>query len=598
MSDHYIALTRKYRPKSFEDIVSQGHVSQTIQNAIRDGRLSHAYLFCGPRGVGKTTMARVLARTINGVHEDVDSETITNNLDIIEIDAASNNSVDDIRLLRETVIIPPSRSAYKVYIIDEVHMLSKQAFNALLKTLEEPPSYVVFIFATTEPHKILPTILSRCQRFDFKRISVEEIRTRLRTICDLESIAIDEGSLHQIARKSDGSLRDALGLLDQAIALCGTDIQAMELMASLNMIGSDRLFDTLRFIYEKDHGSMLQMIHTLMSEGYDIQEFLSELLLHLRNLFVAKQVGKLELIEATSELREAYQRQSEQFSSDDLMRMMHIIVQSQQHIKESQQPRVHFEVTMIKLVSVEKSESLKTLMSLLQDLKNTPSTTLQKSAIEPKTALDTPKSDYQQGVSATTKTNSSPIRVVDPSPSFSQGTNTSSDSEDMFGSPAILKVENGSENNGLTTMAPSTTGMMEGSLALAVTQVPINVKNTSLVLNDLQRSWEPFLEYSRSQIPEIVFFSLNRTSFVDLRFGLVTMECLDPFSYKLLQEHHKTVSALLSSFHEIELTVKFVLKMDDHPVDSEDPYTRFKEMVKNDPKLRLIVDLFGAELEY
>lgn len=598
MSEHYIALTRKYRPKSFEDIVSQGHVSQTIQNAIRDGRLSHAYLFCGPRGVGKTTMARVLARTINGIQEDVDSETITNNLDIIEIDAASNNSVDDIRLLRETVIIPPSRSAYKVYIIDEVHMLSKQAFNALLKTLEEPPSYVVFIFATTEPHKILPTILSRCQRFDFKRISVEEIRTRLRTICDLESIAIDEGSLHQIARKSDGSLRDALGLLDQAIALCGTDIQAMELMASLNMIGSDRLFDTLKFIHEKDHGSMLQMIQTLMTEGYDIQEYLSELLLHLRNLFVAKQVGKLELIEGTSELREAYQRQSLQFSSDDLMRMMHIVVQSQQHIKESQQPRVHFEVTMIKLVSMERSESLKTLMLLLQDLKNNPSTKLQKSAIEPNTTVEAPKPEHKPGVAATTKASSSPIRAVEPSKSLSQGTNTGSSSEDMFGSPAILKGEISNDSTRFTPLTSSSTGMMEGSLALAVSPVPLNVKNTSLVLDDLQRSWDRFLEFSRTQIPEIVFFSLNRTSFVDLRFGLVTMECMDPFSFKLLQEHHKTVSALLSSFHEIELTVKFELKMDDHPVGSEDPYSRFKEMVKNDPKLRLIVDLFGAELEY
>ena len=597
MADHYIALTRKYRPKSFEDIVSQGHVSQTIQNAIRDGRLSHAYLFCGPRGVGKTTMARVLARTINGIEEDVDSETITHNLDIIEIDAASNNSVDDIRLLRETVIIPPSRSAYKVYIIDEVHMLSKQAFNALLKTLEEPPAYVVFIFATTEPHKILPTILSRCQRFDFKRISVEEIRNRLRSICDMESINIDDASLHQIARKADGSLRDALGLLDQAIALCGNDIQAPHLMASLNMIGIDRLFETIDFIHNKDHASVLQMIHTLMAEGYDIQEYLTELLLHLRNLFVAKQVHDLALIEGTSELRDAYQKQSVLFSSDDLLRMMHIVVQSQQQLKESQQPRVHFEVTMIKLVSMERSDSLASLLLSLQELKNqstTPSKGVaeEKKVISPSTNLTTETHRKSGNVTS----NDSSFKTV-ASPTKSQPSQGSG-SDEMFGTPAIYKGEVHNDNTGSTSLSYTGAGIIEGSLALAVTELPHNVKNTTLVLDDLQKNWERFLEYTRAQIPEIVFFSLNRTTLIDLRFGLVTMECLDPFSFKLLEEHQKTVSALLSTYHEIELTVKFQLKTDDHPTGSVDPYTRFKEMVKNDPKLRLIVDLFGAELEY
>jgi DNA polymerase-3 subunit gamma/tau len=597
MADHYIALTRKYRPKSFEDIVSQGHVSQTIQNAIRDGRLSHAYLFCGPRGVGKTTMARVLARTINGIEEDVDSETITHNLDIIEIDAASNNSVDDIRLLRETVIIPPSRSAYKVYIIDEVHMLSKQAFNALLKTLEEPPAYVVFIFATTEPHKILPTILSRCQRFDFKRISVEEIRNRLRSICDMESINIDDASLHQIARKADGSLRDALGLLDQAIALCGNDIQAPHLMASLNMIGIDRLFETIDFIHNKDHASVLQMIHTLMAEGYDIQEYLTELLLHLRNLFVAKQVHDLALIEGTSELRDAYQKQSVLFSSDDLLRMMHIVVQSQQQLKESQQPRVHFEVTMIKLVSMERSDSLASLLLSLQELKNQ-STTPSKGVAEEKKVISTSTNltTETHRKSGNVTSNDSSFKTV-ASPTKSQPSQGSG-SDEMFGTPAIYKGEVHNDNTGSTSLSYTGAGIIEGSLALAVTELPHNVKNTTLVLDDLQKNWERFLEYTRSQIPEIVFFSLNRTTLIDLRFGLVTMECLDPFSFKLLEEHQKTVSALLSTYHEIELTVKFQLKTDDHPTGSVDPYTRFKEMVKNDPKLRLIVDLFGAELEY
>lgn len=593
MCDHYVALTRKYRPKSFEDIVSQGHVSLTIQNAIRDGRLSHAYLFCGPRGVGKTTMARVLARTINGLNEDIDSEMITNHLDIIEIDAASNNSVEDIRLLRETVLIPPTRSAYKVYIIDEVHMLSKQAFNALLKTLEEPPAYIVFIFATTEPHKILPTILSRCQRFDFKRISVEEIRNRLRSICDLETIRIDEDALHQIARKSDGSLRDALSLLDQAIALCGSDIKASAMLAALNMIGSDRLFETLAWIHARDHASMLEMLHTLLSDGYDIQEYLSELLLHLRNLFVAKQLDKLTLIEGTPDLREAYHTQASLFPSDDLLRMMHLVVQSQQLIKESQQPRVHFEVAMIKLVSMESSDRLKELMLLLEELKHAALSHPTNSTDHVASAtISNPISEHHQ---VSTKVPQAPSAQPLGSPQRSpQPTGL----EDMFGSPAIHKAELLQNPSGLSLVSASNAGIMEGNLALVINPELVNVKKTTLLLDDLLLAWESFKEYARPHIPDTVFFLLQGTLLVDLRFGVLTMECLDPFSHKLLQEHQKTLSDLLSSYHETALMVKVQMKLDPHPSDSDDPYTRFKALVKNDPKLRLIVELFGAELEY
>ena len=242
MSNSYRALTRKYRPQSFEDIVSQEHVSSTLLNAVQQNRLSHAYMFCGPRGVGKTTMARVLARVINGIDDRVDGEALNQTLNIIEIDAASNNKVEDVHHLRESVRIQPQNGRYKIFIVDEVHMLSKAAFNALLKTLEEPPEHAIFIFATTEPHKVLPTILSRVQRFDFKRISVDEIVHRLEKITSDEGISIDHESLHVIAKKADGALRDALGLLDQAIAFCGDNITYEAVLKALNVVGSDRLF--------------------------------------------------------------------------------------------------------------------------------------------------------------------------------------------------------------------------------------------------------------------------------------------------------------------------------------------------------------------
>src|SRR6056297_659741 len=316
MSDTYRALTRKYRPTSFEDIVSQEHVSDTIKNAIKQNRLSHAYMFCGPRGVGKTTMARVLARTINEIDISIDGESLNQTLNIVEMDAASNNKVDDVHHLRESVRIPPQNGKYKVFIVDEVHMLSKAAFNALLKTLEEPPEHAIFIFATTEPHKVLPTILSRVQRFDFKRISVEEIVQRLRKIAIKESIEIDNESLHIIAKKADGALRDALGLMDQAIAFCGTKIEQKDLLSALNIVGSDQLFMFTDAIADKKADAGLQLIHDMIQGGTDIQEFLVSLTEHFRNLYVAGKSRQLGLLEATAETKERYKVYADKFSEE------------------------------------------------------------------------------------------------------------------------------------------------------------------------------------------------------------------------------------------------------------------------------------------
>ena len=306
MSNSYRALTRKYRPQSFEDIVSQEHVSSTLLNAVQQNRLSHAYMFCGPRGVGKTTMARVLARVINSIDDQVDGEALNQTLNIIEIDAASNNKVEDVHHLRESVRIPPQNGRYKIFIVDEVHMLSKAAFNALLKTLEEPPEHAIFIFATTEPHKVLPTILSRVQRFDFKRISVDEIVQRLEKITTDEGISIDHESLYVIAKKADGALRDALGLLDQAIAFCGDNITYKMILKALNVVGSDRLFEFMDCVTRRDTSAGLHLIHTLFQEGYDIQEFLVGLVEHLRNLYVAKQGEQMILIEASADTKANY----------------------------------------------------------------------------------------------------------------------------------------------------------------------------------------------------------------------------------------------------------------------------------------------------
>lgn len=369
MSENYRALTRKYRPQSFDDIVSQEHVSNTIKNAISQNRLSHAYMFCGPRGVGKTTMARVLARTINEIDAAVDGESLNQTLNIVEMDAASNNKVDDVHHLRESVRIPPQNGRYKVFIVDEVHMLSKAAFNALLKTLEEPPEHAIFIFATTEPHKVLPTILSRVQRFDFKRISVGEIVSRLKTISADENITIDEESLHVIAKKADGALRDALGLMDQAIAFCGDDITHDELLQALNVVGSERLFQFMETVKNKDADAGLELVNTLLQEGYDIQEYLIGLTEHLRNLYIAHHSEKMHLVEASEDTLRRYKETAKEFSREDLMRMLHIISEAQIKIKDASQPRIQFEITLLKLIHMERTEALAELVSELKALK-------------------------------------------------------------------------------------------------------------------------------------------------------------------------------------------------------------------------------------
>ncbi|MEX0993903.1 MAG: DNA polymerase III subunit gamma/tau, partial [Balneolaceae bacterium] len=369
MKQNYRALTRTYRPQTFEDIVSQEHVSNTLKNAIRQNRLSHAYMFSGPRGVGKTTMARVLARAVNEIEEGVDGESLNQTLNIVEMDAASNRKIDDVRSLKEVIRVPPQNGKYKIFIIDEVHMLTTEAFNALLKTLEEPPSHAIFIFATTEPHKVLPTILSRVQRFDFKRISVREIVKRLKEIAGKEKIKIDEESLHVIAKRADGALRDALGLMDQAIAFCGDTIEYQELLRALNVVDKDHLFLFIRAVENRDAHAGLTLIHNLLQAGTDIQEFLVSLTEHIRNLYVARNSSRNHLLEETEETKKQFSDQAENFSEEDLMRMLHLVSEAQFKLKEAQQPRVHFEILMLKLIHMHRSVELNTLLEKLEEVK-------------------------------------------------------------------------------------------------------------------------------------------------------------------------------------------------------------------------------------
>lgn len=624
MSDTYRALTRKYRPTSFEDIVSQEHVSDTIKNAIKQNRLSHAYMFCGPRGVGKTTMARVLARTINEIDISVDGESLNQTLNIVEMDAASNNKVDDVHHLRESVRIPPQNGKYKVFIVDEVHMLSKAAFNALLKTLEEPPEHAIFIFATTEPHKVLPTILSRVQRFDFKRISVDEIVQRLRKIAIDEDISIDEESLHVIAKKADGALRDALGLMDQAIAFCGDTITHNELLQALNVVGTDRLFEFMECVKDHDADRGLELINTLLQEGYDIQEYLIGLTEHLRNLYIAHETTKLYLVEASEETKKRYQQTAGDFSRDDLMRMLHIISEAQIKLKDASQPRIQFEITLLKLIHMERSEQLSELLAGLQELKknsgNFVNTSQNGSA--PKEAQPNSESDAVK-VSEPEEETPLPSKTENQTAPETKNHNTSTNSTEQEASePALtsgpdntepeMKEEEDDDDFDIGTPALITTlarkarasvqsdkqKQKASSNGTAASASSVNNIPEKVTTEYVQEIWGEYLESLKGDFPMLLHLQMERTKVKRVKGGELHLECDNDFAQKMLDEQSTDLQFKLKEFTGTVLRFNISVGEVDEKDKPMSVYERFKQIQQKDPIIRDIVEIFGAELEY
>ena len=351
MSDEkYMVSALKYRPQSWDSIVGQHNISKTLQQAIQSDHLAQAYLFCGPRGVGKTSTARLFAKAINLKHDEKLQDFSYN---IYELDAASNNQVDDIRNLNDQVRIPPQKGKYKVYIIDEVHMLSQSAFNAFLKTLEEPPPHAVFILATTEKHKIIPTILSRCQVYDFHRISILDIVDHLKNIAKKEAVKIEEEALHVIAEKADGALRDALSCFDLMVNFCEGDITYKKVIQNLNILDHDYYFNLIDLVLENKIHESLLLFADILSKGFDGKLFISGLATHLRNLMMSKDERTLQILEYSSELKGKFSEQATRIDPDDITTMLTLLSESETSYKSSQNQRLLIEITLMQLCSVQ-----------------------------------------------------------------------------------------------------------------------------------------------------------------------------------------------------------------------------------------------------
>lgn len=596
----YLVAARKYRPQLFRELVAQEHVTETLKNALRLNRLGHAYLFSGPRGVGKTTAARLLAKAINcqtpleareeGAEPCRRCEACLafeegRSLNVFEIDAASNNKVEDVRELRETVRIPPQGVRKKVYIIDEVHMLSNAAFNALLKTLEEPPSHALFIFATTEPHKVLPTILSRCQRFDFRRIPVEAIVARLREICAAEGVEADDESLILLARKGDGALRDALSAFDQAVSLCGTTLHYAELAQALGVVDLDLYFAVTENVRTGNGAGMLTVVEQIVRAGYDLQEFAVGLAEHLRNLLVARTMPNLSLIEAGETIRRRYAEAAQAFEEADLLRLLGLVTDLETRLKSSVHPRLQLELTLLRMASLPHVVDLRRALDLLERLAQTPPLRSDSGSVLSARSTPTLASRSATGGSAP----SSPESAGASRPTSKLETTR------LFGPPA------------LETLKRNPPERPEGQAALPLTEAPevMLIDTTAELLVHLQQQWSVFVQQV-AQVRRHVGMVLAETQPEALEGTILWIRVRERTYARLLQGQDMFLLKQLQDFMSEALFLtglrfRYAEPAAEIPTqalatpDSEDPVQVLERLRHTSPVVQKLIDQFGCE---
>ncbi len=522
MSSNFIVSARKYRPQTFESVVGQSHITTTLKNAIARQQLAHAFLFCGPRGVGKTTCARIFAKTINCLNPGADGEACGQcescrsfnegrSFSIHELDAASNNSVENIRDLTDQVRVPPQIGSYSVFIIDEVHMLSQAAFNAFLKTLEEPPHHAIFILATTEKHKIPATILSRCQIYDFQRIRIEDAVGYLKTIAEREGVAYDDESLHLIARKADGGMRDALSMFDKAVSFCGGNLAYKEVAATLNVLDYDTYFSVTEAIVDGDYKRALLIFDEVLKKGFSGQTFASGLATHLRDLLMCKDPQTLPLLEITGSLLDKYKAQSGACDIGFLFGAIAHLGTIDGGFRTATNQRLHVELGLMRLAGMCQKKKFDIAQPTLPQLSAEPATAA-ATAAQP-----TQQQPQQQVATPQPIAAPSPKPEVAPSPSVASPTPIAPKSESVVTTPNAaatihsVPYDSEAEAKGRSAILGNTiSDILKGGMVADETQEAAAIHYDPYSQQKILRNWEGFMERLMMEHPRLGY-ALNQT---------------------------------------------------------------------------------------
>ncbi len=587
--ENFVVSARKYRPITFDTVVGQSSITNTLKNAIRNNTLAQAFLFCGPRGVGKTTCARIMAKTINCLHPTENLEAcnecescraFNNNasFNIYELDAASNNSVDDIRSLVDQVRIPPQIGDYKVYIIDEVHMLSKDAFNAFLKTLEEPPAYAKFILATTEKHKIIPTILSRCQIYDFKRITVDDIAKHLAFVASSEGIDAEAEALNIIAQKADGALRDALSIFDQMVSFSGKTITYKDVIDNLNVLDYDYYFRAVDDILQGNTSDILLMLNDIISKGFEPHHFVTGMGTHLRSLLVSKDPATTQLLEVSEQVRQRYIAQSQVCQMAFLIKALEINDQCDINYRTANNKRLHLEISLLKMcalcapaLNMQQAQVQPTQLPQNRPLANQPQANQNR---QPQTVASS-NNNPSPASTVTQSTSQQPVASVSPSPS--QQPITSNPSPDVP-VPAVRR-------RGVATSGISINDALKE--AEKKDEVAEETWNTPFTQEQLVASWNEFTQKYMAISPN---FAAGLNKYIP-KVG-PNYEIHFNVDNKLFETDTEGMSALKSHLKNTLNNNQFQLvpEVMDKPVEV-DIYTdkdKFDRMAKENPMLRTL----------
>lgn len=573
MSHQVISL--KYRPQRFEDVIGQDHITLTLRNAIEKGRLGHAYIFSGPRGTGKTTTARLLAKMVNcenpqdgnPCNECVSCREITEDrsLDVLEIDGASNRGIDSIRDLREQVKYPPTRGKYKVYIIDEFHQITKDAFNALLKTLEEPPKHILFIFATTELHKVLPTILSRCQRFEFKRIPLAEVIELLRAIAKQEGIKIDEDSLLLIAKKGDGSIRDSESILEQVIAFSDGEINYDSILNILGLIREEVFFDMFRALSRGRADHALMLINDMLMEGYDLLEFVTMFSVFLRDLYMVRASGSADVLNTVENLKKEYTELAKAEDEHALIRMLTIVNDELSRIAKSANVKILVETLFIKLAKIADLQQLDDVIAQIK------STEYMAHPIAPNKSAQAKVSPAPASTPASKKVVAPKLKAAD-----KKKTDNISQASADYVSP-ILNRKSPVKMNKEETQP----------VVLSPAQIP-DKQEAKITLDDIKKNWSDIVQHLATIKPSLASM-LESAGIEKLNANELFILVEDEFSLETLKQNKNIISTSIQK----KLNVGLKIHIEKTKIDDLQRVIKKKEM---DAAAKQIISSFDAEL--